>query len=78
MRDTYPAVIIENASSFIGFIPDIYLYADGATKEEAIQCLQERISEFFSIAEGAPFDIPKPSKKETLAEKWQGFEIVLI
>ena len=73
----YCVVIIKNEENgrFNAFAPDLAIFAEGASVETALAEVSERIKQFITICKDISAEIPQPTPKEQIEQKWQGFAL---
>ena len=61
-----------------GYIPDLALFAEGATLEEVIAEAQKLMTKFFELVIKYQTEIPEPTTVEAAYEKWKGYKVMYV
>ena len=77
---TYPIVFILNEETrmYNGYIPDLAIFAEGATLEEVIQEAQALLTKFFTLVVKYNTEVPTPTSLEATYEKWKGYKVMYV
>ena len=61
-----------------GYVPDLAIFAEGATLEEVISEAQKIMTKFFELVMKYETEVPEPSSLETTYNKWKGYKVMYV
>jgi len=61
-----------------GYIPDLAIFAEGATLEEVIAEAQQLLTKFFTLVVKYKTEVPAPTSLEDTYAKWKGYKVMYV
>jgi len=77
---TYPIIFIlnEETGQHNGYIPDLAIFAEGATPEDVYAEMEGILKNFMHLSNKYNTEIPEPSTLDATTKKWPGYKVSLI